>query len=378
MNKMLPKASRKRLEELLKYLGPRAEDFKKCFDTHSSWCLVYADLIMRGLVLRELSYGERHHIIPVAFYRKFHGYKGNRWAKKVTDMNLSVLSFGEHLYAHLLAYRCANPEYRGVCAAGFWKMYTCNSRTKRSIPSDEEFFNCIDEKEAMRIRSMVPRIAAVDARGGTHMWEDFDKYQKEQRELFKQNNPNYYKEYYAANSDKKREYSREYVRGHKDEKREYDKEYRAKNEDRIRKSKKEYSVSHRKQMNEHNRIYNSTPERKQKKHEIYLKRKSRDIELMRKRRAVKYEQGFRIRHGKWVFLGPDAPPTRKPVRPVNQYDVDGNLIASYVSMNEASQATGLQSSLIGHVCRGKRKTTGGFVFRYADEQIQPETKENAA
>lgn len=38
MDFVLPTASKERLEELLVYLGNRAEDFKKCFDIESEWC----------------------------------------------------------------------------------------------------------------------------------------------------------------------------------------------------------------------------------------------------------------------------------------------------------------------------------------------------
>lgn len=367
MEMLMPTASRKRLEELLAYLGDRAEDFKKCFDVESEWCWKYADIVMRGMGARDLEYAERHHVIPVAFYRKCHGFTGNRWAKKISIGNISILTFGEHIYAHLLAVRCVHHEYTGICAAGFWKMYKCNAKTKGSIPEDAEFIKQIDELEALRIRSMVPRIAAVDARGGTHKWEDAKQAQKEIHEMFKQKKPTYYKDYYNEHAEEKRQYSRDYAMEHKQEKREYDKNYRLVNAERIRKGKKVYATSHREQLNEQSRIYNSTPERKQKKHEIYIKRKPRALELCRKNRQEKYAMGYRHRNGKWVYLGPDAPPTRKLTQPVNQYSMDGTFIASYASIKEAANANDLQLSLIGHVCRGKRKSTGGFVFRYANK-----------
>ena len=378
MEMLMPTASRTRLEELLDYLGNtenyskyyegnRAEDFKKCFDIESEYCMMYADLLMRGLEKRELGYAERHHGIPVSFYRKCYGYTCHRYAKKLTEGNIFILTFGEHLYAHLLAVRCARTEYAGACAAGFWKMYNCNSNTKRALPEDIEVINLIDEKEALRIRSMIPRIAAVDARGGTHRWEDAKKAQHENKERFMQNNPTYFKDYYADHLEERRQQSHDYSMEHKEEKQEYDRKYRAVNRERIRKNKKEYASTHREQLNEHNRLYNSSPERKQKRHEEYIKRKPRALELCSKRRKEKYDLGYRIRNGQWVFLGPDAPPIRKPVQPVNQYKMDGTFIASYGSIKEAADANGLQLSLIGHVCRGKRKSTGGYIFKYANE-----------
>lgn len=51
---------------------------------------------------------------------------------------------------------------------------------------------------------------------------------------------------------------------------------------------------------------------------------------------------------------------------VNQYDLDGNYIATYVSVNEAKRQTGCNGHHIGEVCQGKRKTCGGFKWQYFD------------
>ena len=89
----LPVASRQRLDELLEYLGERAEDFKKCFDVESEWCWKYADLVLRGVNARVLDYGERHHVIPFTYYKSI-GYvhpkccwpiKRQKWLKTTTE-----------------------------------------------------------------------------------------------------------------------------------------------------------------------------------------------------------------------------------------------------------------------------------------------------
>lgn len=174
--------SRGSLAILLRDLGEKSKDFIECFDVKSKWCEKYAALIMRGRTTRKLEYAERHHIIPVSFYR-YNGYIGNRWGKDITDNNLAVLSFGEHLYTHYLAVRCSKPQYVGGCAAAFWKLYKCNSKTKGHLPEDFEIMGRIDGLEATRVRSMMPSVSKVTERGGTHSWEDIKKQKKEWAQL---------------------------------------------------------------------------------------------------------------------------------------------------------------------------------------------------
>lgn len=54
-------------------------------------------------------------------------------------------------------------------------------------------------------------------------------------------------------------------------------------------------------------------------------------------------------------------------RQVCQLDLDGSLIATYRSIKEASDATGLFASNIGDCCRKPHRTTGGYRWRYQDE-----------
>lgn len=49
---------------------------------------------------------------------------------------------------------------------------------------------------------------------------------------------------------------------------------------------------------------------------------------------------------------------------VLQYAVEGNLVANYVSVAEASRQTGLSKTCISRACRGERANSGGFVWRY--------------
>lgn len=49
---------------------------------------------------------------------------------------------------------------------------------------------------------------------------------------------------------------------------------------------------------------------------------------------------------------------------VNQFSLDGDLIASYESASEASKITGISKTCITRCCRGERKSTGGSLWKY--------------
>lgn len=48
-------------------------------------------------------------------------------------------------------------------------------------------------------------------------------------------------------------------------------------------------------------------------------------------------------------------------RPVNQYDLEGNLLHTFGSIKEASVAVGRKASSIFKAVSGKRKTSAGYV-----------------
>lgn len=56
--------------------------------------------------------------------------------------------------------------------------------------------------------------------------------------------------------------------------------------------------------------------------------------------------------------------TNKSCKEVEQWDLDGNYIATFPSAREASRVLNLDSSTISKVCRGKNKSHGGFFFKY--------------
>lgn len=66
---------------------------------------------------------------------------------------------------------------------------------------------------------------------------------------------------------------------------------------------------------------------------------------------------------KGKHCGKDSPSSK----PVIQYTMDGEFVAEYDTITEASKAMGFASiGHIGQVCRGNRKHAGGFVWCYKD------------
>ena len=53
-------------------------------------------------------------------------------------------------------------------------------------------------------------------------------------------------------------------------------------------------------------------------------------------------------------------------RKVEKYDKDGNLLKSYSSVKEASEEAKLDITSIIHCCAGRRKTGGGFIWKYGN------------
>ena len=60
---------------------------------------------------------------------------------------------------------------------------------------------------------------------------------------------------------------------------------------------------------------------------------------------------------------------KQPLRrkPINQYDLKGNLLASFESQTEASEKLGINVVYISRVCRRVSQQTFGYVFRFTDD-----------
>ena len=53
-----------------------------------------------------------------------------------------------------------------------------------------------------------------------------------------------------------------------------------------------------------------------------------------------------------------------PSRRVNQYDLNGNFIKTWNSVGEIKRKLGISHCMISDCCRGKQKTSGGYIWRY--------------
>lgn len=66
-------------------------------------------------------------------------------------------------------------------------------------------------------------------------------------------------------------------------------------------------------------------------------------------------------------------------RKVGKYSIDNEYICSYNSLTEAKEDTGCSISKISSVCRGERKTTGGYIWKFESEakvKVQPPYKKS--
>lgn len=55
---------------------------------------------------------------------------------------------------------------------------------------------------------------------------------------------------------------------------------------------------------------------------------------------------------------------------INQYDLDGNLVATYDGFGEMERATGFNHSTVIGVCKGHGETAYGFRWEYADDSLR--------
>lgn len=55
---------------------------------------------------------------------------------------------------------------------------------------------------------------------------------------------------------------------------------------------------------------------------------------------------------------------------VNQYTIGGTFIKTFSILNLAARETGISAAHICDVCKGKRNTAGGFIWKYSQEAEQ--------
>ena len=52
------------------------------------------------------------------------------------------------------------------------------------------------------------------------------------------------------------------------------------------------------------------------------------------------------------------------MKKIDQYDINGNFIKTWESISSIEKELGILGTHISRVCKGKRKTTGGYIFKY--------------
>ncbi|MEK4581840.1 NUMOD4 domain-containing protein [Bacillus sp. FSL R12-0074] len=57
----------------------------------------------------------------------------------------------------------------------------------------------------------------------------------------------------------------------------------------------------------------------------------------------------------------------RPKRKINQISNDGEIVATFISLSEAIDKTKINN--ISAVCRGVRPRAGGFIWKFADEEV---------
>jgi hypothetical protein len=68
----------------------------------------------------------------------------------------------------------------------------------------------------------------------------------------------------------------------------------------------------------------------------------------------------------WVYKGNPVPVyTKQYYRPVEQYSLTGKLLQTFQSLTHAQTTTGVELHNISEACRGNSKTAGGFIWKYA-------------
>ena len=249
----LPVASRQRLDELLEYLGDRADDFKKCFDIESEWCWKYADLVLRGVNARALDYGERHHVIPFTYYKSILG-KVSRKSHLVNGANLCILGYGEHIYAHFCMAQCAsNENLRVKMAKAFCHM---SGFATKLDTNDLKVIDAITEQEKNKVRLMMPAVAKVEAEGRTHFWENPKQAAADWRSLHKDEAKINSREWYANNKGRAKEWWVVYSTEHHDEIQEQRKSFRENNREMLRqRAKDDYYTHYDERRTSRKRIY---------------------------------------------------------------------------------------------------------------------------
>lgn len=297
----MPKADRSRLYQLLEYLsqpcehyaGNRAEDFKKSIDIESEWAWMYADLILRGLESRNLDYAEQHHIVQYSYY-KMNGEKSGRLTNKMTERNMSSLTYLEHIYAHFILVKCSVKEMIPKNAFAFCHMWRTKHRcVKKHLPSEEEVLALITEEDATKIKMLQPHVAGVTKDGRTHSWEDIKQARRELAEKRKDIIKAKRKENYANNREEKRRKAKEYRDKNREHIRERNRKYADEHRDHIREREQQRRENNKEALREYSKKHYA--ENKDYYHEHNVKYRAEHYDEI-----MEYKENYRKTHKKEI------------------------------------------------------------------------------
>ena len=103
-----------------------------------------------------------------------------------------------------------------------------------------------------------------------------------------------------------------------------------------------------------------------------LKGKKRTDETIQKMKKPRPDSSNFGKHRKGVKASEETLKKQKQakhhlLKPVIQYDKQGNIIGEFDGVREASRQTGCYDSAITLCCQGKLKTTKGFIFKYKNQ-----------
>ena len=91
--------------------------------------------------------------------------------------------------------------------------------------------------------------------------------------------------------------------------------------------------------------------------------------VIQQRRPTAKGYQFKTKNDDTIVIKPFVKKKSGPSgKEVIQYDLKDNIIAEYISASEAARQTGLHAQNISGVCRGIKKTCGGYKWKYKNEQ----------
>lgn len=86
----------------------------------------YVNLINLHSTQTNISYTERHHVIPICYYKNRYNCSTRAEAKKIAEADnnnyIVFLSFTEHVYAHYLLYMCTTAKVKFANKCAFFRL----------------------------------------------------------------------------------------------------------------------------------------------------------------------------------------------------------------------------------------------------------------